>query len=145
MKKNFDIYVPLMLVFALCVCGCSSSTVTTLVDVSGTVTLDDVPLENVQVFMQPIETSAGETQVAAFGKTDASGRYVLATTENPSRPGAMPGKQRVFISFDWMIPENATPEQIAALKLPELPMEWKSGILTFVVPPEGTDKADFSH
>jgi len=116
-----------------------------IVPVSGAVTLDGKPVADILVTFQPKGgTAEGSTPgPGSFGITDESGRFELDMAEGS---GAVPGEHTVTLIYkdpnvgptkrDLGIPE---PQQ--ELKLPS---EARDGSLTFVVPTEGTDKADFA-
>lgn len=61
-----------------------------LVKVAGTVTLDGVPLSNVEVRLENVEES-----IYSYGITDASGRFELMFDSRT--PGIIPGRKRVRI------------------------------------------------
>jgi hypothetical protein len=118
--------------------GCSSSGA---VSVEGTITLDGEPLSGAQVLFE--STTVGEAGAATamyFGTTDASGRYVLkATGENDS--GAPTGEYRVKIST-----AVATGEATELTPIPpeRVPMQFRDGSQSFIVPDGGTTSADFA-
>ncbi|MFL5340259.1 MAG: carboxypeptidase-like regulatory domain-containing protein [Gemmataceae bacterium] len=61
--------------------------------VSGAVTLDGVPLANAVVAFAPAGATKG---VGAVGRTDAGGKYTLATPHGS--PGVVPGEYKVTVS-----------------------------------------------
>ena len=61
-----------------------------LVKVAGTVTLDGVPLSNVEVRLENVEES-----IYSYGITDESGRFELMFDSRT--PGIIPGRKRVRI------------------------------------------------
>jgi hypothetical protein len=83
----------------------------------------------------------------AQGKTDADGRFTLAV--DPHRPGAVVGKCRIYITT--IVPEamgKTDPDRdaggIRTLVRDRVPEKYNMRTeLTFDVPPEGTDKANF--
>jgi hypothetical protein len=77
----------------LAILGCTSKAKLDTVPVSGTVTLDDKPVDGARVAFTPTSTTG---TAAASGVTDANGRYKL-TTRNPG-DGALPGNYLVMIS-----------------------------------------------
>ncbi|MFG0334352.1 MAG: hypothetical protein ACF8TS_13390 [Maioricimonas sp. JB049] len=66
-----------------------------LVDVYGTVTMNNEPLEGATVQFAP-EDGAGEGRRLVAGRTDSGGQYSLQYS--PSREGAVPGRYRVSIT-----------------------------------------------
>jgi hypothetical protein len=111
--------------------------------VSGTIYLDEQPLESAQVFF------LGPNH-AGTGRTDADGKYYLVS-------GAEPGSNKVYFSkLDKEDPAMATDlEQLKAAAQGQgltvipgqrIPTEYASAeatTLTFTVPPEGSKSADF--
>lgn len=128
----------LFVCLALCLSvGCNSKTVT----VSGTVTFDGEPGQNINVLFQGKGSDAPET---ALGKTNAQGQYSLSLLSS-NRSGAEPGEYVVYIS--WVDP-NANPNPIEGVSV-DTPCPYKipalatSGRLNFTVPEGGTRNADF--
>jgi hypothetical protein len=76
--------------------------------VTGTVTYNGQPVEGASVTFSPnVPVAEAGTAKAAFGRTDASGKFTLRTYEPDD--GAIPGEYRVAISkFDQPLP--ALPE-----------------------------------
>jgi len=133
-----------LLLVLVVLCGCSGEPPKAkVVPVSGTVTLGSKPLEGVQVFMTPVETDGKSVPVSASGKTDSAGKFQLKTSGTSPRTGAMPGANSVFISFEHLLSEETSEEEVKAMNLPTLPPEWSDGSLIFDVPPTGTDQANF--
>lgn len=103
-----------------------------VVPVSGRVTVNGQPLAGAVVTFQPRKLQQGERPGAgSIGRTDAAGRYVLRQV-TPNRPGAVVGEHSVTVT-----PADGTPGK-------PLPREWRDGSRRFVVPPGGTDQADFA-
>ncbi|HBO46205.1 MAG TPA: hypothetical protein DD670_20230 [Planctomycetaceae bacterium] len=67
------------------------------------------------------------------GTTDADGRYILQTAAEPPSDGAVPGGHLVRFST----------RDMKAGKMLTLPPSCSDGSMSFVVPPEGTDQANF--
>lgn len=122
-------------------CGRSGSDVTT-VDVSGTVYLDDRPLEGITVVF------IGEgTRFVGQGKTGLDGKYELDEGSIPGKRGAMPGMNRVYFTVATdaegppMIPgEEPKPK---ASPIPAKYTNPANPQLTFEIPAAGTQEADF--
>ena len=111
--------------------GCGGSDV---VSVSGTIKLDGVALEGVNVSFNPI-AAGGETEArpASYGKTDSNGRYELKFVSDDS-PGASIGKHRVRLSAQTETGDaSASPDKIPAHERNK----------EYEVPEDGTDSADF--
>jgi hypothetical protein len=88
---------PWLLLMAACVAGCgagrakSDYSMLDLVEVSGTVTMDDRPLEGATVVFEDAERRT------STGTTDAAGRYTLMYTTEKS--GVTPGTKTVRIRY----------------------------------------------
>jgi hypothetical protein len=67
-----------------------------LAPVTGKVTLDDAPLANVHVTIQPQAAGGQDAGSGSYAVTAADGTYTLRTIEG-DRPGAVIGKHRVEI------------------------------------------------
>lgn len=132
----------LLLVLALgCLlhCGCGGRGYQ-LAPVSGRVTLDNKPLADVVVNFQPRQEGNATPGPGSFGKTDAEGRYWLRTIEEPPVDGAVVGKHIVTIRAS-LEKTLTTDESVAPPVI--LPQEATNGSLSLVVPPEGSEQADF--
>ncbi len=77
---------------AACLVGCGNGQ--SVVEVTGTVTLDGKPLELVQVEFWPTN---GPRSV---GKTNAEGKFTLELDDG-SKSGAVPGKHKVALRDTW--------------------------------------------
>lgn len=73
--------------------GAASSMPAKLVPVTGTITLDDMPLTNAAISFIPAADKQG---VGAFGATDGSGKYDLKW--HGAGDGVAPGKYKVVVS-----------------------------------------------
>jgi hypothetical protein len=123
-------------------CGSNSKPYETA-PVSGRITLDGAPLAGASVIFYPIQASTGSSAPEAYGKTDADGRYALATVFKD--PGAVIGLNLVNVSTleleasaDPGLPGNVvTPERV--------PARYSAGeeALKFDVPAQGSQSADF--
>lgn len=109
--------------------------------VSGRITLDQKPVEGIHVSFQP--EAAGKEALnpgpGSFGVTDAEGRYRLELVE-PRRSGAVIGTHRVRFA---LLSENAAIDDVGGPFRSRLPSKYRDGSVTFTVPPEGTDQANF--
>jgi hypothetical protein len=108
------------------------------VPVSGRVTLRGQPLADVALNFSPL--TGNEQAYAAYGKTDSDGRYTLRLVDN-DQPGATAGQNRVTLNESTGVPENDGGGPAVTFKLP---FKARDGTMTFDVPAEGTDKADFA-
>lgn len=81
--------------------GGSDNEVPSLVEVSGTVTLDGAPLNGATVIFSP---QPGTSGTGAMGVTDGSGTYSLK--HKSSNPGIEPGKYYVTFS-KWAMPDGS--------------------------------------
>ncbi len=127
------------------VVGCGSSDIQVAKRVSGVVTLNGKPLANASVTFVPAATSdnqnAGPT---AQGLTNVQGKYELAV--DPSTTGAVVGQCRVYITT--LIGQPGADDRDAGgpvAKMQELiPARYNMNTqLTFNVPAEGTESANF--
>jgi len=109
--------------------------------VSGRVTLDGKPLAGAHVGFEP--KRSGERLDAgpgSYGKTDAEGRFRLVSLEGDN--GAVIGTHRVWVrTFRGKEGPNGSVLIVMEEKIP--PRYNSQTELTFVVPPEGTDAANF--
>jgi len=106
----------------------------TLVPVSGTVTLDGQPVANANVSFEPQAEGPG-----CYATTDAKGRFELRSVLD-DRPGAVAGTHVVRITTA----REGNPNDDAAELIGELaPERFLDGSVTFEVPAEGTDGANF--
>jgi len=116
--------------------GCSKQA--NIVPVSGRVTLDGQPLADVAINFGP-QSGSLDSAFAAYGKTDAQGRYSLRLVDD-KRPGASVGKNRVTLNESLPGGESDGAAPRLAFKLPATA---RDGTLQFDVPATGTDAADF--
>jgi hypothetical protein len=110
--------------------------------VSGTVTLDGHPLADARVSFEP--RREGDAFVAgpgSYGITDATGRYQLRTLDG--QRGAVVATHDVTISTyqGKADPASDEPTIITPEKVPARYFE--PGSLTFTVPADGSEAADF--
>ena len=129
----------LSLVFTCVFSGCGGKPSYELVPVSGRVTLDGQPLANARVNFQPTRDQANPGP-GSSGVTDAEGHFVLALSSESETPGAVPGKHMVTIST---IANEEAANDAAPATDRSLPRQAGDGSLTFEVPSEGTDQANF--
>jgi hypothetical protein len=131
----------LVALVAMCLSGCGSSEGYSLVPVSGTITLDGQPLAGASISFQ---RAGGDATVGpgSGGVTDASGKYELKTAEADSRSGAVVGMHVVRITGvqDQRAADDDTARPMA--KDP-VPPRYRDPGLTFEVPADGTDQANF--
>lgn len=116
--------------------GCSRGI--SSVPVSGRVTLGGQPLADVALNFSPV--TGGDNAYAAYGKTDQDGRYTLRLVEN-GQPGATPGTNRVTLNESTGAAESDGGGPAVVFKLPP---KARDGTMTFEVPAQGTDAADFA-
>jgi hypothetical protein len=112
-----------------------------LAPVSGIVTLDGQPVSGVRVTFQPSGRDVENPGPGSSAFSDASGRYELKTVRD--EPGAVPGQHTVRILNPE--PEKAGSNDGAGPPRKEIiPRRYEvSSDLTFDVPPDGTDAANF--
>lgn len=127
-----------------------------LVPVSGTIKLDGQPLGQAQILFVPIAATTADAELASVqsaGVTDAQGKYQLLTLDHG--PGAVPGKHKVEVTmpkgaggadpkaaqYENVLEDMSTKAQAA---LDRIPARYnRNSELTFDVPAEGTDQANF--
>ena len=86
------------------VSGCSAkSDAPTMVAVSGTLSIDGKPQENISVTFIP-DNSKGTQGPASVGRTNADGKFTLTGPGN--RTGAMIGFHKVTVASGWWIERN---------------------------------------
>jgi len=121
--------------------GCSGNRFPTA-PVEGRVTLDGRPLAGVRISFQPTGGQGDAEQGSgSYAKTDDQGRFYLKSIRD-DRPGAVVGVHVVRMSAHMDqkgLPADDRPLQ----EQYRLPRCCRDGTLTFEVPPEGTDQANF--
>ncbi len=130
----------LLLALALLIAaGCGGESFP-LAPVSGTVTLDGKPLPEARVFFEP--KRKGENVNSGFGSTattDDRGRFQLSSREGE---GAVIGEHYVLIRT--VRGEEGPNGQVVIVSREKLPSRYHDqSTLTFTVPPDGTEQADF--
>lgn len=127
--------------FCLALTGCGGSGVETA-PVSGKVTLDGQPEGDIMVNFQPTGDTTG---IGSAGLTSADGTFSLKTVGEKSQEGAVVGTHTVTL-FPKVPDEDPMDDyplpDLDDLRIP-LPPKAFDGSLTFEVPPEGTDSANF--
>jgi hypothetical protein len=112
-----------------------------VVPVSGTVTLDNKPLEGVVVIFQPVAgpgvTDAGP---GSSGVTDANGKFTLHLATDEKKAGAVVGQHRVTLGTKR---EQAPDDDTIRVTRSPIPPKYERKPQEFTVPAGGTDKADF--
>lgn len=108
--------------------------------VSGRVLLFGEPLADATVTFQPMAVGDKRTSAApgSVGRTNAEGRYELRLVA-PDQSGAVVGKHTVTITT-----VTSTSDDRRLPSGERVPVAWRDGTQTFVVPAEGTAAADFS-
>jgi hypothetical protein len=120
---------------AVAALGCGSSSV---VPVSGRVTLNGQPLVGADVTFQPLRSRdvPRPPGTGSVGRTDTKGKFSLRMVQ-PDRPGAVVGDHAVSINT-LKGGSDAIPP--AGQPLPDI---WRDGSRTFRVPAGGTTQANF--
>jgi hypothetical protein len=136
-----------LIVVGLALTGCGESG-PKYVPVSGVVTLDGKPYGDAVVVFQPKATEGNMNPGrGSAGETDAQGRFVLKTDDG--KLGAVVGKHLVRVQTRGLVlqfdPATGSPDNAPTnVKIDPIPAEWNTmSDKEFVVPPGGTDKADF--
>jgi hypothetical protein len=112
--------------------GCGGDKV---VPVSGTISLNGKPLPDAYVVFESVE---GDASKNATGVTDDDGVYSLAIADG--REGCRVGAHRVMMTT---VPPDAMDDERTPLPKDKIPQRYQTKPLTFDVPPEGTQDADF--
>lgn len=134
MKVHATKYFPFVFLIASCF-GCGPRTT----GVSGVVTIDGEPAENLTVLFQA-STKAPCVPQAAYGITNVKGEYILSLSERKKK-GVIPGEYAVFIA--WLDP-NPPPDETRSNPSPyKIPEEAVRGFLRYTVEETGDQKADF--
>lgn len=127
--------------------GCNGSKFK-MVPVSGTVTLDGEPLANAVVSFQPAATDGDNSGPGSSGRTDADGKFTLATQTKERDPGAIVGSHTVRISKPRGAtdqPADVTGDEDVYDTADVVPVWYNlKTTLSFTVGEEGTDAADFA-
>ena len=120
-----------------------------LVPVEGTITLDGKPLAGANVMLVPRGETRGDK--AFYGKTDAAGKFVAASTDG-KRKGAAVGNYQVVINklvkpdgSDFIPDPNAGPEDTGGFRevLPAVYSDTAKSMLVADVPDGGTKSLEF--
>ena len=117
--KRFSriLFVPLFLVFAVNIIGCSDGRLKTE-PVSGVITLDGAPLDGATVSFAPKVSGQG---AVGFGRTNEKGRYVLQTMSGHPDAGTLPGEYAVTVKKYKLVPtgrmvhDSETGEMVAEM------------------------------
>src|SRR5688572_4283588 len=113
-----------------------------LAPVSGKVTMDGNPLANATVAFLPDTKPGAMPSPTSRGETDQNGRYTLTSSED--KPGAVVGMSKVRIST-MKSTGGSEGEGGALLARETVPERYNARTeLTFDVPEEGTEAADFA-
>ena len=123
------------------ICGCGGDA-HPLAPVWGRITLDGEALADASVGFEPVRVGdAVSAGPGAYGSTDAEGRFRLETPDR--RAGATVGKNRVWVRT---LRASRGRDGEAMLTAQErIPARYNSKTeLTFDVPAEGTEAADFA-
>lgn len=120
--------------------GCGSSPYD-LAPVSGTVTLAGEPLSGAVVNFQPMASGSANVGPGSNGRTDTAGHFELNTIQDET--GAVVGRHRVRI-YSYS-PESPSVEDTDSGPVVErVPQRYNyRSTLTYTVPEEGTDQANF--
>jgi hypothetical protein len=138
-RRHFYCLLVTVLVGCLVPLGCGGQDYE-LAPVSGRVTLKGKPIADLLVSFQPHQEGNATPGPGSFGRTDAEGYYSLKILDEHSADGAVLGAHTVTIKIDQ--PESALTDEVVAPSI-MLPVHAVDGTLTFDVPPEGSDQANF--
>lgn len=112
--------------------GCSGDK---LVPVSGSISLNGTPLQDVYVVFEPVEGNASQIST---GKTDDAGSYVLTNTNG--KVGCRVGEHKVLLTT---VPPDAMDDERTPLPKDKIPSRYQSDPLKIEVPDQGIENADF--
>ncbi|MDR1486241.1 MAG: hypothetical protein LBT09_15670 [Planctomycetaceae bacterium] len=132
-KKRF---ICLLLFVTFCFCAGCGQRVT---QISGTVTVDGKPAENLKVLFQAV-SNAAHVPSPAYGLTDNAGKYRL-TLADDKRNGVIPGEYAVFIN--WEDPNPATDDNTNHAAPYQIPPSALRGELRYTVKVGEPQTADF--
>lgn len=128
----------------LAVVGCGEQSAYRLAPVRGMVTLDGEPVANAVVTFQPRSTGQSVAGPGSTARSDASGKFELRTIRDD--PGAVVGPHNVTIYPNYAkanSPGGADSGGRAVIG-PDIPRKYNyESTMTFEVPAEGTDSANF--
>lgn len=131
----------LLAALAILVAGCGKNP-HRLAPVNGNVTMDDKPLPGALVSFLPDTKPGAMPSPTSRAYTDKDGRYTLTSSED--KAGAVVGTHKVRIST-LRSTGGSEGEGGAILSRETVPEEYNARTtLTFEVPEEGTDQADFA-
>jgi hypothetical protein len=126
-------------IYAVTALGCESKPYG-LAPVSGIVTLDGQPVSGVRVTFQPTGRNTENPGPGSSAFCDVSGRYELQTVRG--EPGAVPGQHTVRI-LNPEAKKAGSDDSAGPPRKEIIPRHYEDGHLTFDVPPDGTDAANF--
>ena len=143
MKRREQLLLMFPLVCLLLI-GCGTGP--RLAPVSGTVTLDGEPVDQVRVVFEPVMGEADvttEVYYSSFGITDDNGHFEMKTeVEGKVRPGALVGGHTVrFLCLKVETFMHDGLEDQRAVH--QLPPHTRDKSMRFTVPEEGTPEANF--
>lgn len=126
---------------AALVAGCSRNPFP-LAPVSGTVTLDGVPLRSGVVSFQPTASQGSQAGPGSTGPIDERGHFVLVALDGT--PGAVVGEHRVRIysATPGESPRDDSDSSVAMRERVPVRYNYESQ-LRFTVPSQGAANADF--
>ena len=113
-----------------------------LAPVSGQVKLDGNPLTQCQIRFQPLAGSKANNVPGpgSFAVTDEQGRFTLQAI-NPTRPGAVVGKHRVWLSTAK--PADSMENESGRITVEKVPVKYRNGQIEFEVTSEGDENVVF--
>jgi len=110
--------------------------------VSGQILVDGQPVQGLRVTFAPVGSDKSPYPgPGSYGETDQDGRYTLVSVKDKRR-GAVVGPCRVRVRMASRAGPDVDPRQAARAR--QLPPRYNDETeLTFEVPPDGTNAADF--
>lgn len=115
--------------------GCGPKTTS----VTGTVTIDGKPAENIVVLFQSL-SEAPIVPEPAYGITGPDGRFSLGLAHQ-KKNGVMPGEY--VVSLSWRDPDPPKNDNLSNPCPYKIPEEATQGNFRYTVKSEGAQKADF--
>jgi hypothetical protein len=136
---------PVLALLVLVAAGCKKEPYDTA-PVSGRITINDKPYAKIAIMFQPVATDGSNTPgPGSYGITDDDGRFTLKLVDKDTK-GAVVGKHRVWITnyseTDDVYDDTPKKRPPPAIRVPGR-YSFMEGKMEFIVPPSGTDSADF--
>jgi hypothetical protein len=105
----------------------------------GQLLLNDVPVANAQITLQPIASDPNSTKAGpgSYARTDALGMFEMRLVTD-DQPGAIVGQHKLFISTGHV---DAVTTDAGELKGETIPLRYTQGLETIIVSAAGNENA----